>query len=89
LSEGTRDQLFLALRLVMLQDYTEKAPALPFIADDLLQTFDDYSRTAHALAALADLSHHTQVIVLSHHRQLIELARSLPADTVNICDLAA
>src|SRR6266850_1876771 len=54
LSEGTRDQLFLALRLVMLQDYTQKAPALPFIADDLLQTFDDYSRTAHALAALAD-----------------------------------
>jgi hypothetical protein len=81
LSEGTRDQLFLALRLVMLQDYTQKAPALPFIADDLLQTFDDYSRTTHALAALADLSHHTQVIVLSHHRQLIELARSLPADT--------
>jgi uncharacterized protein YhaN len=89
LSEGTRDQLFMALRLVMLEDYACKAPALPFIADDLLQTFDDYGRTANALAALADLSHHVQVIVLSHHRQLINIARTLPTGTVNLCELAA
>jgi uncharacterized protein YhaN len=89
LSEGTRDQLFLALRLVMLEDYAEKAPALPFIADDLLQTFDDYGRTANALAALADLSRCVQVIVLSHQRQLIDVARVLPAGTVNLCELAA
>jgi uncharacterized protein YhaN len=89
LSEGTRDQLFLALRLVMLEDYAAKAPAPPFIADDLLQTFDDYGRTANALTALADLSRHVQVIVLSHHRQLIEATRGLPEGTVNICELAA
>lgn len=89
LSDGNRDQLFLALRQVMLEDYVEKAPALPFIADDLLQTFDDYGRTTNALAALTDLSHYVQVIVLSHHRQLVELARALPGDTVNVCDLAA
>jgi uncharacterized protein YhaN len=89
LSEGTRDQLFMALRLVMLEDYARKAPALPFIADDLLQTFDDYGRTENALAALADLSHHAQVIVLSHQRQLIAAARALPAGTVNVCALAA
>jgi uncharacterized protein YhaN len=89
LSEGTRDQLFLALRLVMLEDYASKAPALPFIADDLLQTFDDYNRTAHALAALVDLSHHMQVIVLSHHRHLLQVTEALPAGTVNVCDLAA
>ncbi|HZU90168.1 MAG TPA: hypothetical protein VE993_13005, partial [Stellaceae bacterium] len=89
LSEGTRDQLFLTLRLVMLEDYARKAPALPFIADDLLQTFDDYGRAANALAALADLSRHVQVIVLSHQRRLIDIARVLPAGTVNCCELAA
>ena len=89
LSEGTRDQLFLALRLVMLEDYAAKAPALPFIADDLLQTFDDYGRTANALAALADLSQHMQVIVLSHHRQLIDAAHGLPGGIVNVCELAS
>jgi uncharacterized protein YhaN len=73
----------------MLEDYARKAPALPFIADDLLQTFDDYGRTENALAALADLSHHAQVIVLSHQRQLIAVARALPAGTVNVCALAA
>jgi uncharacterized protein YhaN len=89
LSDGTRDQLFLALRLVMVEDYARKAPALPFIADDLLQTSDDYGRTANALAALSDLSRHVQVIVLSHHRQMVEIARALPEHTVNVCDLAA
>jgi uncharacterized protein YhaN len=89
LSEGTRDQLFLALRLVMVEEYAKKGPALPFIADDLLQTFDDYGRTENALAALADLSRHVQVIVLSHHRQLGEIAKGLPTGTVNICKLAA
>jgi uncharacterized protein YhaN len=87
LSEGTRDQLFLALRIVMLEDYAAKAPALPFIADDLLQTFDDYGRAANALMALADLSPHVQVILLSHHRQLVEVARTLPGNTVNVCEL--
>ena len=89
LSDGTRDQLFLALRLVMVEEYAKKAPALPFIADDLLQTFDDYGRAANALAALADLSRHVQVIVLSHHKQLAEIAKGLPAGTVNLCRLAA
>lgn len=89
LSDGTRDQLFLALRLVMVEEYAKKAPALPFIADDLLQTFDDYGRTANALAALADVSRHAQVIVLSHHRQIAEIAKGLPADTVNLCQIAA
>jgi hypothetical protein len=40
-------------------------------------------------SALADLSHHAQVIVLSHQRQLIAVARALPAGTVNVCALAA
>jgi uncharacterized protein YhaN len=89
LSEGTRDQLFLALRLVMRQDYAQRAPAPPFIADDLLQTFDDYSRTANALAALADLSQHAQVIALSHHRRLADAARGFPEGIISVCDLAA
>jgi uncharacterized protein YhaN len=89
LSEGTRDQLFLALRLVTLEDYAHRAPAPPFIADDLLQTFDDYSRTANALAALTDLSQHVQVIVLSHHQRLADAARGLPEGIISVCDLAA
>ena len=87
LSEGTRDQLFLALRIVALEDYVDGNPALPFIADDVLQTFDD-ARAMAALRALVDLSGHVQVIVLTHHPHVQALARELPAGTVHVVALA-
>ena len=83
LSEGTRDQLYLALRIVALEDFTAVSPPLPFIADDVLQTFDD-TRAVAALHALLALSRRVQVIVLTHHQHLAELSRSLPAGCVNI-----
>ncbi len=76
LSEGTRDQLFLALRLVAIEDHLRSAPPLPFIADDVLQTFDD-DRARLALLALAALSHQVQVIVLSHHPHVERIAECL------------
>ena len=82
LSEGTSDQLFLALRLVALEDYVAGQPPLPFIADDVLQTFDD-ARAVAALRALLDLSVHVQVIVLTHHPHVRALADCLPAGTVH------
>jgi uncharacterized protein YhaN len=83
LSEGTRDQLYLALRLVALQDHCAAAPPLPFIADDILQTFDDARATA-ALRALVELSAHVQVIVLTHHRHVADLAEDLAPGCVSV-----
>ncbi len=77
LSEGTRDQLYLALRLVAVEEHVRQAPALPFLADDILQTFDD-ARARAAMAALVDVSRHVQVIVLTHHPHLIDVAEGLP-----------
>lgn len=73
LSEGTRDQLYLALRIAALEDYVAGAPGLPFIADDLLQTFDD-DRARAAFRVLLELSEKLQVIVLTHHPHLARLA---------------
>jgi len=84
LSEGTRDQLFLALRVAAIEDHVRTAEPLPFIGDDILQTFDD-DRALAALRVLAELSVHTQVIVLTHHRHILELAAHLPPDTVFEC----
>ena len=41
LSEGARDQLYLALRLAFLEDYARRSEAPPFIGDDLFASFDD------------------------------------------------
>ncbi len=90
LSEGTRDQLFLALRIAALEAYVRTNPPLPFIADDVLQTFDD-ARALAALRALLDLSAHVQVIVLTHHPHVQALAARLPAGVVHtlvLSDLA-
>ena len=84
LSEGTRDQFFLALRVAAIEDHLESMEPLPFVGDDILQTFDD-ERAAAALRVLADLSRHTQVIVLTHHRHVMDLADRLAPGTIFPC----
>ncbi len=83
LSEGTRDQLYLALRLVAVEDHVRGAPPLPFVADDVLQTFDD-TRARAAMEALVELSRHVQVIVLTHHPHLLGVADGLPVHSVEL-----
>ncbi|MGE4045496.1 MAG: hypothetical protein AB7F35_11625, partial [Acetobacteraceae bacterium] len=86
LSEGTRDQLYLALRLAAIEAYAQGAPALPFIGDDILQTFDD-DRALAALRVLCEVSATAQVILLTHHRHVADLAGRLPAGSVNLVRL--
>jgi len=88
LSEGTCDQLYLALRIAALEDYAAAAPPLPFIVDDVLQTFDD-PRTDATLRALLALSEHVQVIALTHHPHVAMLAAGLPAGAAHIVRLPA
>ncbi|PLC53503.1 hypothetical protein CR155_11745 [Pollutimonas nitritireducens] len=83
MSDGTRDQLYLALRLAALELHLQQAPALPFIADDLFINYDD-ARAEAGLRALADLSRSTQVIFLSHHDHLLPTARKVFGDGMNL-----
>ncbi len=86
LSEGTSDQLYLALRIAALEDYAAAASPLPFIADDVLQTFDD-PRTTATMRALVGLSDTVQVIALTHHPHIAQLAAAFPACAVNVIRL--
>jgi uncharacterized protein YhaN len=74
LSEGTRDQLFLSLRLALLERWPSEP--LPFIGDDLLTSFDD-ARTAAALRLLAGAGERRQIILFTHHRHVVELANAI------------
>lgn len=86
LSEGTRDQLYLALRLAALELHLEQTVPLPFIADDLFINYDD-GRARAGLEALAKLSGMTQVIFLSHHAHLVPVAQSVFGDRLNVVSL--
>ena len=75
LSDGTRDQMFLALRLGGLSRHIDISGKVPFIVDDVLVHFDD-ARSSAALLALAALAEKTQIIFFTHHRHLVELAEN-------------
>jgi hypothetical protein len=85
LSEGTADQVFLALRLAgITHRQNERLKTgqvlLPVVLDDVLMAFDD-ERAVNALRTLADLAsgietegQQMQVVLFTHHQHLAELA---------------
>jgi uncharacterized protein YhaN len=76
MSDGTRDQLYLALRLATLESRLENSEPMPFIVDDILINFDD-DRSRATLKALAELGAKNQVILFTHHRQIMSEAKNL------------
>lgn len=80
MSSGTRDQLYLALRLATLEWRLERNEPMPFIVDDILINFDD-ERSRATLGVLARLAGKNQVILFTHHRRIVEEARAMAAQT--------
>lgn len=76
MSDGTRDQLYLALRLAFVEQQLADGAVLPFIMDDILVHSDD-ERTLATLEVLAELGRHTQVLYFTHHRSVVDAARGL------------
>jgi uncharacterized protein YhaN len=87
LSDGTKDQLYLALRLASLLHFAEHNAPLPLILDDCLVHFDD-DRARAALEVLGEVSKSFQILFFTHHRRLVELAReAVPEDRLRVRDL--
>jgi uncharacterized protein YhaN len=74
MSDGTREQLFLALRIAAIERYVASSGQLPVIFDDVFLE-SDAPRSERIFEALGELAQTTQVIVLTHHEHLIELGR--------------
>jgi uncharacterized protein YhaN len=86
MSEGTRDQLYLALRIAAIEDYLERATPLPVVADDLFINFDD-ERAMAGLDVLAGLAEKTQVLFFTHHQHLRDMAAARLGDRVQSHEL--
>nr|WP_315203779.1 AAA family ATPase [uncultured Albidiferax sp.] len=79
MSEGTADQLYLALRLAALELQRGQGPAMPLVLDDVLMTSDD-TRATHIFQALARFAKEGQVLLFTHHQHLVQVGQAaLPA----------
>ncbi|WP_299439507.1 AAA family ATPase [uncultured Rhodospira sp.] len=76
LSKGTRFQLYLALRVAGYHEFAARTAPVPFVADDIMETFDDF-RAEEAFRLFAGMAEVGQVIYLTHHRHLCDIAREV------------
>jgi uncharacterized protein YhaN len=76
LSRGTREQLFLAVRIAVVEDLARKGTTLPLLLDDVFVNFDDSRAEAAAsvLCELAQAGH--QVLLFTCHVHLARLFQS-------------
>lgn len=87
MSKGARFQLYLALRVAGFHEFAATRETVPFIADDIMETFDDF-RAEETFRLFAGMAGVGQVIYLTHHRHLCDIARSVCPD-VTIHELTA
>ena len=88
MSKGTREQLFLALRIAAIERYVERSGPVPVLFDDVFVESDD-ARCAQIFAALGELSAKTQVIVLTHHHHMVAIARKALGHNLHVQELPA
>ncbi|WP_181166636.1 hypothetical protein [Mesorhizobium sp. B2-5-4] len=69
LSKGARFQLYLALRLAGYYEFAQFRPSVPFIADDIMETFDHF-RSEEVFRLFGEMASAGQVIYLTHHQHL-------------------
>ena len=73
MSKGARFQLYLALRVVGYFEFVDQHGPVPFVADDILETFDDF-RAEEAFRLFTEMAGVEQVIYLSHYLQEFSLS---------------
>jgi uncharacterized protein YhaN len=72
LSRGTREQLFLSLRMALVADFARAGCHLPLVLDEVLANFDD-RRAEAAAGALVEFAAGHQVLVFTCHEHLAAL----------------
>ena len=72
LSRGTSEQLYLALRFGLIEEFARHGEPLPVVMDDILVNFDA-DRAARAASAIRDLAARHQVLYFTCHRWTAEL----------------
>jgi uncharacterized protein YhaN len=75
LSEGTRYQLYLSLRLASIERHQTASEPLPLILDDAIIHFDE-ARKSRAFSVLSELATTTQILFFTHLENDVTLAKA-------------
>ena len=90
LSRGTTEQLFLALRFALIDEYGAASEPMPVSMDDVMVNFDP-GRGRAAASAVVQLAARHQVILLTCHPHLVEwimsAARAEAAESPTVIQL--
>ncbi len=78
LSKGTVDQIYLALRLAMIQCLSETGESIPMLLDDPFSNYDD-QRLRQTLGLLTRLGQHNQILLFTCRDDVAHAARDLNA----------
>jgi hypothetical protein len=80
LSRGTKEAVFIALRLALAAAYARRGVMLPLVLDDVLVNFD-HDRATHAaktLKTFAELGH--QVMMFTCHHHIVEIFQQIDVE---------
>ena len=80
LSTGTREQLYLAIRMAYIAQHCESQDPLPVVMDDCFVNFDDL-RTENAVRSIANWNPDIQTILLSCHSRLPKILSKVAPNT--------
>lgn len=81
LSSGTREQLFLSLRLALVDHYARLGVRLPVVLDDVLVNFDTERAQEAARLLVEFTAHDHQLLLFTCHEHILAMFQSLNVDT--------
>ena len=86
LSRGTREQLFLSLRLALVDGYSRRGAQLPMVLDDVLVNFDSQRAKAAATAIRDFAAAGHQLFVFTCHEHIAQMFQSLRVEVHELPD---
>ncbi|NQV26777.1 MAG: AAA family ATPase [Rhodopirellula sp.] len=89
LSGGTREQLFLSIRLAMIEHFSSQGVELPIVLDDILVNFDEQRTRAAIEELLRQTGDNQQILFFTCHQHLAEMFRQRGVSTVMLPDRRA
>lgn len=81
LSRGTREQLLLALRMGLIEEYEKSTEPLPVALDDIMVNFDVH-RAENLAEVLTDFAKNRQVIMFTCHEHTRDLFKEHGANVI-------